>query len=194
MRHHHIDFEEHRIPLFTPSASDEIASFGCGSTVPILLDGGIKIWDSLAILEYLAEKHNDCSGWPADAARRAHARSVSAEMHSGFTAVRSELPMNCRRVISGFNVPVNVEKEIARINTIFTACRQAYASDGDWLFGQYSIADAMYTPVVMRFNTYGITLDSDANNYMQTVKKQLAVAEWIKQSHAETEVIESAEK
>ena len=193
MRHHNIAFKEHRIALYTNDTSTKIAEYGCSSTVPILTHGDIKVWDSLAILEYLAEKHGDCSGWPADTGARAHARSVSAEMHSGFMSLRSDMPMNCRRKIEGFTLSDGVQKDIDRINTIFTDCRENYASDGAWLFGEYSIADAMYTPVVMRFNTYGITLEGDAAEYLDTVKNQPAVVEWMADSRQEIETIESEE-
>jgi len=133
-------------------------------------------------------------GWPEDPAARAHARSVSAEMHSGFANVRSELPMDCRRVIKNFSVPDHVKSEIQRINDIFTGCRRQHADSGEWLFGQYTFADAMFTPVVMRFNTYNIELESEANTYLKTVTEQAAVAEWIADSIKETETIENAEK
>ncbi len=193
MRHHNIAFKEHRIALYTNETSTRIAEYGCGSTVPILVDGDIKVWDSLSILEYLADKHSDCSGWPAATRARAHARSVSAEMHSGFMALRSEMPMNCRRKIEGFTVTDEVQKDIDRLNTIFSDCRKNYASGGEWLFGEYSIADAMFTPVVMRFNTYGVSLEGDAENYLDTVRNQSAVVEWMADSRQEIEVIESEE-
>jgi len=194
MRHHGLNFEEQRIGLYTDETSREIGAFGCGTTVPILLDGTTRIWDSLSILEYLAEKHPATQGWPQDPAARAHARSVSAEMHSGFVNIRSELPMNCRRVINNFNVPEQVKSEVQRIDEIFTDCRRQYADTGDWLFGQYTIADAMFAPIVMRFNTYKIELQSEAKTYLNTVTKQAAVAEWIADSIKETEIIENAEK
>lgn len=190
MRHHNISFTEKRIPLYTPDTSSQIAAYSVGSTVPILVDGDIRIWDSQSILEYLAEQYPDASAWPQQVAARAHARSVSAEMHSGFAALRSAMPMDCRRKIENYEMPADVEKDVSRISTIFNDCRQKYASDGEWLFGQYSIADAMFTPVVMRFNTYGIKLDGAAAEYIQAVSAQAAVVEWVAASHQETEVIE----
>ena len=193
MRHHDLAFKERRIALCTDQTSREIGAHGCGTTVPILLDGTTRIWDSLSILEYLAEKHPGCKGWPDDPAVRAHARSVSAEMHSGFVNVRSELPMNCRRVIDNYSVPDHVKSDIQRINDIFTSCRRQHADSGEWLFGEYSVADAMFTPVVMRFNTYNIDLESEAKIYLKTVTEQAAVAEWMADSAKETEIIENAE-
>jgi len=122
----------------------------------------LKIWDSLAILEYLAEQYPGFAGWPEDRQARAHARAVSAEMHSGFLPLRNAMPMNCRRTIKDFSVPDDAQRDVDRVNTIFTDCRQRYANTGNFLFGDYSIADAMFTPVVMRFNTYGVTLDGVA--------------------------------
>lgn len=193
MRHHGISFKEQRIPLHTPETADQIAACGAGSTVPILIDGELRVWDSLAILEHLAEQYPDCAGWPSDVAARAQARSISAEMHSGFMALRSEMPMNCRQKIRDISMSDLAQKDVDRINTIFNDCRQQYANTGEWLFGEYSIVDAMFTPVVMRFNTYGIGLDSMAADYLQTVSAQAAVVEWVDASHQETEVIESEE-
>ena len=193
MRHHSIDFTTHRIVLRTPATRTEIAAFGCGATVPVMVDGEAKVWDSLAILEYLAEQHPECQGWPADSASRAHARSVCAEMHSGFMPLRSAMPMNCRRTIEDFTVSGEVAGDVDRINRIFNDCRRRYSGGGSWLFGSYSIADAMFTPVVMRFNTYGIKLDGDAAAYLHTVSHQSSVLEWIEDSRQEKEVIESDE-
>ena len=175
MRHHHLDFDEQVISLDGVQTGKRIAEFDCGSTVPILLDGDIKIWDSMAILEYLAERHPGCCGWPENALARAHARSVSAEMHSGFSGIRTTMPMNCRRRLDDFPVSPEVQREIFRINAIFNDCRQRYHHEGSWLFGEYSIADSMFAPVVMRFNTYAVNLDGEGADYMETVNSQSAV-------------------
>ena len=193
LRYHNIDFATRRIVLRIPATAAEIAKYGCGSTVPILVDGEVKVWDSLAILEYLAEQHSELLAWPEDSATRAHARSICAEMHAGFLPLRSSMPMNCRRAIENFPVTDEVLRDIDRINQLFTDCRKRYAGSGSFLYGKYSIADAMFTPIVMRFNTYGVTLDGAAAEYMQTVSNQPAVLEWIEDSHNEKEVIESDE-
>ncbi len=193
MRHHNIDFATHRIVLRVPATSAEIADYGCGSTVPILIDGDVKVWDSLAILEYLAEQHPELMGWPEKSAARAHARSICAEMHAGFVPLRSAMPMNCRRTIEGFTVSDDVQRDIDRISRLFADCRKRYSGAGSFLFGNYSIADAMFTPVVMRFSTYGVTLDGEAANYLQSIRNQPAVQEWIEDSIQEKEVIESDE-
>jgi len=193
MRYHNIDFAMHRIALCTPDTAAEIAEYGCGSTVPILVDGEVKVWDSLAILEYLAEQHPEFQGWPEDPAVRAQARSVCAEMHAGFIALRSSMPMNCRRTIGGFTVSRDTRRDVDRINRLFTDCRKQYCNAGSFLFGKYSIADAMYTPIVMRFKSYGVALDGDAAEYLHTIRNQPAVQEWIEDSHIEKEIIESDE-
>jgi len=201
MRHHNIAFNEQRIALFEPGMRAAIDQFDAGSTVPILVTGDTAIWDSLAILEYLAEQHIDKSGWPdlsdtkgaMGGAARAIARSVSAEMHSGFSALRGELPMNCRRQVENFSPSDAVLKDVARVQKIFTDCRTRFGQKGPWLFGAYSIADAMYTPVVMRFNTYGIGLTETAAEYARQVTRQPAVQEWIQSSKNESEIIENSE-
>jgi len=193
MRHHDIDFTTHRIALYAPDSRAEIAEYGCGSTVPILVDGKVRVWDSLAILEYLAEQHPEFQAWPQDAAARAYARSVCAEMHAGFVTLRSTMPMNCRRTIEGFSVSAEAQRDVDRVQQLFNDCRKLYSSEGSFLFGSYSIADAMFTPIVMRFNTYGVTLDGDAASYLHTVSNQPAVKEWIEDSKQEKEVIESDE-
>lgn len=193
MQHHDISFETIMVSLYTSTTRQEISKFGCGTTVPILIDGDIRVWDSLAILEYLAEQHPEYNGWPQDPTARAVARSVSAEMHSGFAALRSSLPMNCRRTIKGLKLSEAVRQDIDRIAKLFTDCRQRYSHDGDWLFGNYSIVDAMFVPVVMRFNTYGVVLDGEPGRYLETVNSQSAVREWIEDSRLEKEVIESVE-
>lgn len=193
MRHHSIAFETYKVPLYADNTRAEITKFGCGTTVPILIHGDIRIWDSLAILEYLSEMHPQCGGWPSDPATRAHARSVSAEMHSSFSALRSSLPMNCRRTIEGFQLSESVQHDVNRIQALFLDCRQRYSQGGDWLFGRYTIADAMYAPVVMRCNTYGVALTGEAGQYLKTVTAQAAVQEWVEDSRNEKEVIESVE-
>ena len=190
MRHHNLVFDTHCVALYAPTTKQEIAQYGCGTTVPILIDGDIRVWDSLAILEYLSEQHPQCIGWPEETAARAHARAVSAEMHSGFSALRSSLPMNCRRTIEGFELSEAVQRDIDRVRSLFADCRHRYFNHGSWLFGQYSIADAMFTPVVMRFKTYGVKLEGEPGKYMQTVCEQAAVREWIEDSCKEQEIIE----
>jgi len=119
--------------------------------VPVLIDGSLEIWDSMAILEYLAETYPDLRGWPQETHARAVARSVSVEMHSSFQALRRELPMNCRKYFLDYQLSNTAMKDVKRIQQIWNLCRERYGSGGPWLFGRFGIADSMYAPVVMRF-------------------------------------------
>lgn len=185
LRRNHVPFTETIIALYESDTSEKIRQFGCGSTVPILVDGEIRLWDSLAILEYLVEKYPRFGGWPTEAGARAYARSVSAEMHSVFSALRAEMPMNCNRGVTDFEPNRTTLADIARVEYLWNHCREMYENNGPWLFGDYSIADAMYAPVVLRFNTYGITVSGSANRYMKTVLQQQEIREWLAASKVE---------
>jgi len=156
--------------------------------VPVLIDGALTVWDSLAICEYLSEQHLGGKGWPESAASRAEARSVSAEMHSGFMGLRSEMPMNIRakRTVTPSESAL---RDIQRIDEIWSDCRAQYANEGGWLFGKFSIADCMYAPVVMRFVTYGAELSDAGRRYMETVLANSSVKNWIAAALQETEII-----
>ena len=189
MTHHGMAFDEKRILLSTDTTAKELARYNSGLKVPILLDGNREIWDTLAILEYLSEQYLDNNGWPADTTARAVARSVSAEMHSSFQNVRNELPMNCRKTFSDIELSEAARQEIDRISSLWRMCRDRYASDGDWLFGEFSIADAMYAPVALRFTGYRISLEPSAQTYVDTVLAHPGIAEWIEAGRQETEII-----
>jgi len=156
--------------------------------VPVLIDEGLSVWDSLAICEYVSEQYLGGRGWPESPASRARARSVSAEMHSGFMGLRSEMPMNIRakRMITPSKSAL---RDIRRIDEIWSDCRAEYAGEGDWLFGKFSIADCMYAPVVMRFMTYGAEISGPGQTYMETVFGNSSVKTWIKAALKETEII-----
>ena len=193
MREAGIDFEEHRIPLDLPETKAEIARFSSAGRVPILVLDGVSIWDSLAIAETVAERWPEKQLWPADANARAHARSISAEMHSGFDVLRSSMPMNCRAMGRKVALPDELTHEIDRVFAIWTDCHSRYGEQGDWLFGQFSVADAMYAPVVLRFRTYGINMPDSAAVYAKRLLKSEAMQEWLAESELETEVIEADE-
>lgn len=156
--------------------------------VPVLVDGDVTVWDSLAICEYVSERFLGGKGWPDSAASRAHARAISAEMHSGFMALRSEMPMNIRakRTIEPSRAAV---ADIGRINEIWSDCRERYGRDGEWLFGRFSIADCMYAPVVMRFETYGTALSKPARQFADALLANPGLNAWIEAAVAETEII-----
>jgi glutathione S-transferase len=185
LKHLGIAFEELELPLDTPEYYERIGRYSPTGRVPVLIDGQIKIWDSLAICEYANELKLG-AGYPADKATRAHARSICAEMHSGFGGLRSLWTMKAAEV--GVRVPPNdeVRKDIERIEYIWSECRRHYGATGPWLFGSYSIADAMYAPVVLRFNTYGATLSAVAREYVATTLSDQYVRAWIESAKAAT--------
>lgn len=185
-----LPFEVERVALFTDGFKEQILAHSAAGTVPILEDGNIVVPDSLAIAEYIAEKKPAL--WPADTQARAHARAISAEMHSGFTALRSHMPMNARA--TGRRVPVtsDIQRDIDRFEAIVSDCRSRYANDGEWLFGDYSIADMMYAPVVSRLHTYGVT-PASIREYCQHVLDAPVVREWYELSSAESEIIDASD-
>ncbi len=192
LKHVGVPFQEIRIPLDQPDTHAQIARYSPSGRVPVLLDGELAVWDSLAICEYVNEAVAGANGWPADRAERAVARSVSAEMHSGFQALRGELPMNirARRRVT----PTDAARaDIRRVLAIWETCRAQYGAGGPWLFGRFSIADAMYAPVVFRFRNYGIELAGEAAAFASAVLAHPAVVEWVAAAEAETEIVPSDE-
>ncbi len=181
-------FKEIRIPIHQEHSLKEILKYSPSGRVPCLIDGEVKVWESLAICEYLAERFPKSNLWPADSKARAYARSISNEMHAGFQALRKNLPMNIRERISK-KIPADAQEDIDRIAGIWRDCRANYGKDGAFLFGHFTIADAMYAPIVTRFITYGINVDSVAQVYMETVLALPAMQEWTKAAAAEKEVI-----
>ena len=194
MKHSEIAFREVRIPLYSEDWQQSIARYSPSGKVPALIDGEITIWDSLAIAEYLAEKHPRKQLWPADAGARACARSVSAEMHSGFQALRAKMPMNVRRQFPGKGRDAAVLKDVARIGTLWRECRARFGTDGPFLFGEFCIADAMYAPVVSRLLTYEVELDAASAAYASTVSALPAFQAWVDEARLETEVIADYEQ
>ncbi|OGE23018.1 MAG: glutathione S-transferase [Candidatus Dadabacteria bacterium RIFCSPHIGHO2_12_FULL_53_21] len=192
LRHLGIGFDEVRIPLYGEGSSEEIRKYSPSGKVPVYIDGGVRVWDSIAILEFLAEKHP--SLWPADAGARAHARSVCAEMHSGFAALRSTLPMNARAGDRWVELGGDAVGDAERVLEIWETCRGEHGKAGPWLFGSFTAADAMYAPVVLRFHTYGIEAGGLSKGYMETVLSDEHVLEWISGAEQEEEVIEKFEK
>jgi glutathione S-transferase len=189
-----IAFDEIFIPLYTGAADKQrILSFTPSGKVPTLIDGDITIWDSLAIIEYLAERFPQAKLWPTDRAGRAHARSISAEMHSGFAALRNECGMNLHRPVGAIALSVEARADIARVEQIWTECRERYGKSGPFLFGSFGGADAMFAPVVQRFRTYAIAVAPPAQAYMETMMSLPAFEEWTRAGLAETLMIEKFE-
>jgi glutathione S-transferase len=194
LRANHIAFDEVFIPLYTGDDDKKrIFSFTHSGKVPALIDGDVTIWDSLAIIEYLAEGFPEARLWPEDRARRAHARSISAEMHSGFVALRTECGMNLHRPVGAITLSADAHANIARIQQIWIECRERYGKYGPFLFGAFGGADAMFAPVVHRFRTYAIPVEPEAQDYMNTVMSLPAFQEWTTAGLAETLVIERFE-
>ncbi|MEB3339074.1 MAG: glutathione S-transferase family protein [Leptolyngbyaceae bacterium] len=193
MKQWDLDFTEVRIPLYTPVASSEILRYSPAGKVPILHHGLLRVWDSLAICEYLAEQFPDRYGWPQDFQARAIARSISAEMHSGFQALRQNMPMNCRSRFPGKGMTASVQTDIDRVTSIWRDCRQTYGKAGDLLFGELTIADAMFAPVVTRFITYGVSVDPISSAYMEAILALPAMQTWLEAAQVESETISAYE-
>src|SRR5262249_44445240 len=146
-----------------------LTALGGSGRVPTLIDGDTRIWESLAILEYLAEKFPATGLWPQDIGARAHARAIASEMHAGFTALRRQLPMNVVRPVKSRSLDAAATKDAARVDAIWRECRAKYSNQGAFLFGSFRAADAMFAPVVWRFHTYAVEVSAAARAYMQTM-------------------------
>ncbi|HLI99694.1 MAG TPA: glutathione S-transferase family protein [Bradyrhizobium sp.] len=194
LRANHIPFEEIFVPLYTGDADKQrILSFSRAGKVPVLVDGDVTVWDSLAIIEYVAERFPEKRLWPEHPADRSHARSISAEMHSGFAALRNECGMNLHRPVRAIALSGDALANIARIQEIWTDCRARCHELGPFLFGAFSAADAMFAPVIHRFRTYAIAVTPELQAYMNTMIALPAFAEWTKAALAETLIIEKFE-
>jgi glutathione S-transferase len=189
-----IPFDEVRIPLYTESAPEQIRTHSPAGKVPVLIEDGVRTWDSLAILEVLNERHPAARGLPEERADRAWARSLCAEMHAGFRALRTQLPMNCRRPAAPVPLEADAAADVARVRQIWRECRQAHPGAGPFLFGAFTMADAMYAPVVVRFEGYQIRVGPLEREYMDAVLALPAMRAWIEAARAETEVIAAFER
>ena len=194
LRHFGVDFEVERIALDRPETAGRIRERSPSGRVPVLVDGGLTIWESLAICEYVSERWLNGTGWPEDRTARAVARSVSAEMHAGFAALRAELPMNIRARGRRVDVSDATAADIRRVGGLISDARGRFGDDGPWLFGDFSVADAMYAPVASRFATYGIEAGQAADAWCATVLGHPAMREWSEAAAEETEVIEADER
>ena len=188
-----VPFTVERHVFDTPEFAAEIQSRkrSPNGKVPVLLDGEIAVWDSLAISEYLAERH--AGMWPSDAVARAHARCACAEMHSGFQAVRNWMPMNVRRSYPIAIPREDVQKDIDRLQALWTEARSKFGGAGPFLYGKFSVADAYFAPVVFRFNTYGVKLSEIVAEYVKAMLAHPSMQQWIADSKAEKEVVDHEE-
>jgi len=188
MRHLGLAFDERQFHLDTPEFDAEIAKVSPTRRVPVLVHGELVVWESLAICEYASELAGG-RGWPSDPRLRALARAAAAEMHSGFGALRAACPMNARA--TGRQVPMTapLARDLARIDALWSGCRRDQGEQGPWLFGAFSVADAMYAPVALRVRSYGLPLSSLASRYLDTMLGDAHLAAWIEAARRETQVI-----
>ncbi len=173
-----IDFDEEVIPLYEPGSREQVLKHSPAGKLPVLIDGDVVIWESLAILEYLAEKFPRAALWPSDARARGHARVVANEMHGGFQALRKACPMNMWLPPKARPQPDDVMENVWRIDALWRDCRKRFGESGDFLFGAFGAADAMYAPVVSRLHSYGVPVSAEARVYMDAVMALPAWKEW----------------
>ncbi|MFZ0093201.1 MAG: glutathione S-transferase family protein [Pseudolabrys sp.] len=186
-----IPFEETVISLNSPNFKQVVGPVSGTGKVPALIDGGVRVWESLAILEYLAEKYPDAGLWPADSAARAAARAISSEMHAGFLPLRRHLPMNMWRPIIKRELTPEASANVQRIEAMWAECRSLYGqkNGGPFLFGHFGATDAMYAPVVARLHTYSVDVAATTKAYMDAVMALPAWSEWCAAALNETWVL-----
>ncbi len=189
MHYHQLPVEVIKMRLFSDELAGELQQHFSDGKVPLLHDDAFEVWDSLAILEYLGERFPSTIPWPENMEARAVARSVSAEMHSSFSALRDEAPMNIRMRFPGYVMSEAAQRDVARIQSIWGYCRQKFGADGPWLFGKFTVADAMFAPVVMRFRSVEVDLDDTAKDYCATVNRCESVRKWISLGYLEQDIV-----
>ena len=193
MKHTGVKFDEVPVSLYSESICDQLNPYFSDAKVPVLLHGGLEVWDSLAILEYLASLSTD-GGLPDDNNARAVARALCCEMHSSFLALRNELPMNCRRQPSPLLLSDTCTADINRIQALWQHAHGFSDGSDQWLFGRFSIVDAMFAPVAIRFQRYCVPLEESAAAYVERLLQHPAMVEWIAAGSAEPIIIEQEER
>lgn len=194
MRAFGVEFDEIRLPLDTPEFAERIGALSPTRRVPALRDGDLVIADSLAICEYVNDRWLDGRGWPDAIGARALARAAAAEMHSGFAALRTQLPMNSRRRPDAYRWDAQAQADIDRVQQLWRELRARHRNEGDFLCGRFGIVDAMFAPVVIRFDGYGVPVDEVCAAYMRTVDALPAMCEWRESAVHEPEIIEGSER
>jgi len=189
LKHAGIAFEEEVISFNADDFKARVGRYSKAGKVPLLVDGDVVVWDSLAIVEYVADKYPDKKLWPADIARRAHARAIVAEMHSSFQAMRSTLVMNFETTFPTPLLTVAVQRDVARIIAIWSDCREKYGKDGPFLFGAFSIADAYFAPVVRRFVAYNIPHPPVVASYIAQITGLPAMQAWAESARQEHDFV-----
>lgn len=188
-----IEFGETVKSLNAADFKTHLAVLGGSGRVPVLSDGEVRVWESLAILEYLAEKFPDARLWPDQPSARAHARAIACEMHAGFASLRRHLPMNVARPVKFRALDAGSAKDVGRIDAIWSECRKKHGAGGPFLFGPFSAADAMFAPVVWRFHTYAVKVSPTALSYMHAIMTLPAWQEWRDAARRETWVLSEDE-
>lgn len=173
-----IPFEEEVISLNAPDFKARLLQVSGTGKVPTLIDGDVRVWESTAILEYLAEKYPAAGLWPADPVARGYARAIANEMHAGFLPLRQHLPMNFRRPVRTRELTPEVVANVQRIEAMWSDCRRRFGQNGPFLYGAFTAADAMYAPVVSRFHTYAVPLQPASRAYMDAIMALPAWTEW----------------
>lgn len=189
LSHFGIPFEEIRIPLFQADSEERLKAYSPHGMVPVLHDGDLVVWESLAICEYIADKFPERHAWPQDRRARAIARAVSTEMHAGFVNLRTALTTNLKARYKWKDSGAAVARDIARIEAIWAQCRRDYGQHGPWLFGEFSIADAMFAPVATRLRTYDVPITTVSRDYVNSIYQLPAFKQWEAAAIAETEEI-----
>jgi glutathione S-transferase len=188
-----IPFEEIQIPLYEPGSRERMLEYSPAGKVPILIDGDEHVWESLAILEHLAERFPEARLWPSDRRARSHARAIASEMHGGFQPLRQNCTMNLWLPVKARPQPPEVLANVARIEQMWADCRARFGQSGPFLFGAFGAADAMYAPVVARFNTYGLPVSAKTRAYMDAVMALPAWREWYDAAMQETWIMQHNE-
>ncbi len=173
-----IAFAETVIPIYRPGSKEKFLARSPAGKVPILQDGDVTVWESLAILEYVAEQFSDAALWPRERAARAHARAIASEMHAGFLPLRRRCPMNIWRPPKKLELNAEAAANVARIDAMWGDCRARFGAGGPFLFGEFTAADAMYAPVVSRLHTYAVEVGAASAAYMRAMMALPAWREW----------------
>ena len=194
LRQFDIAFDEVRLPLDTPEFHRRIGDYSPTARVPVLRIGDEVVWDSLAICEVVNERWLAGRGWPSDEVVRAAARCAAAEMHSGFAALRSQLPMHCRRKANGYRWDAAAQTDIDRIQSLWRDLRARFGAGGDFLCGEFGIVDAMFAPVCVRFRAYGVPVDAVAADYIDAIYALPAMRSWLADAAVEAEHLPDSDR
>jgi glutathione S-transferase len=183
-----LNFDEISVALYQDNTAEKLGPYSPSLKVPVLLHNETTVWDSLAICEYISEQLLDGKGWPIHPRKRANARSICSEVHAEFPLLKKDWPMNCKASVKLFTSE-KITDEIARIDAIWSCCRRKYREDGEYLFGRFSIADAMYAPLAVSFQSYGAKLSMEAQRYADTLRSNAFVQEWVQAGCREEEPV-----